>query len=141
MNFEIFLFCVFSLQIIDSRGFSGSSRAIIRESSAKKEQCKNVHPWLAGAQYRTTAVVSLYRLISLIGPHCPESTYSSTYPFSAAHFVVATKKKIKIKKEKESSKPVKEEKKKISMRVYLFIEHLRLLKYIYIYIENERSID
>lgn len=30
-----------------------------------------MHPWLAGAQYRTTAVVLMYRLISLIGPHCP----------------------------------------------------------------------
>ncbi|KYN06325.1 hypothetical protein ALC62_02662 [Cyphomyrmex costatus] len=35
-----------------------------------------MHPWLAGAQYRTTAVVLVYRLISLIGPHCPASTYS-----------------------------------------------------------------
>lgn len=136
MNFEIFLFCVFSLQIIDSRGFSGSSRAIIRESSAKKEQCKNVHPWLAGAQYRTTAVVSLYRLISLIGPHCPESTYSSTYPFSAAHFVVATKKKIKIKKEKESSKPVKEEKKEDKYACIPIYRTLTSFK-IYIYIHRK----
>ncbi|KAG7188698.1 hypothetical protein KM043_008320 [Ampulex compressa] len=50
-------------------------------------------PWLAGAQYRTTAVVSVYRLISLIGPHCPESTYSSTCPFHGVHFVVAVGKK------------------------------------------------
>lgn len=35
-----------------------------------------MHPWLAGAQYRTTAVVLVYRLISLIGPHCPASTHS-----------------------------------------------------------------
>ncbi|KOC65573.1 hypothetical protein WH47_00543 [Habropoda laboriosa] len=52
-----------------------------------------MHPWLAGAQYRTTAVVSVYRLISLIGPHCPESTYSSTYPFPGVHFVVVAKKR------------------------------------------------
>lgn len=61
----------------------------------------------------------MYRLISLIGPHCPESTYSSTYPFSGAHFVVATKKirnkkneKKELKKGKQSSKPVKGEEKK-----------------------------
>ncbi|KAI4478536.1 hypothetical protein M0804_011859 [Polistes exclamans] len=47
-------------------------------------------PWLAGAQYRTTAVVLVYRLISLIGPHCPASTYSSTYPSSNVQFVVDT---------------------------------------------------
>lgn len=47
-----------------------------------------MHPWLAGAQYRTTAVVLVYRLISLIGPHCPVSTYSSTCPSLSMHFVV-----------------------------------------------------
>lgn len=54
----------------------------------KQELHTRMHPWLAGAQYRTTAVVLVYRLISLIGPHCPPSTYSSTCPFLSMHFVV-----------------------------------------------------
>lgn len=58
------------------------------EIGRSKESHKRLHPWLAGAQYRTTAVVLVYRLISLIGPHCPASTYSSTCPFLSMHFVV-----------------------------------------------------
>ncbi|TGZ51876.1 Uncharacterized protein DBV15_10009 [Temnothorax longispinosus] len=58
-------------------------------SCAEAKNCtREMHPWLAGAQYRTTAVVLVYRLISLIGPHCPASTYSSTCPFLSMHFVV-----------------------------------------------------
>ncbi|KYN16989.1 hypothetical protein ALC57_10761 [Trachymyrmex cornetzi] len=52
-----------------------------------------MHPWLAGAQYRTTAVVLVYRLISLIGPHCPASTYFSTCPSLSMHFVVHSREK------------------------------------------------
>lgn len=55
---------------------------------SNQELYTRMHPWLAGAQYRTTAVVLVYRLISLIGPHCPASTYSSTCPFLSMHFVV-----------------------------------------------------
>ncbi|CAL1685793.1 unnamed protein product [Lasius platythorax] len=51
-----------------------------------------MHPWLAGAQYRTTAVVLVYRLISLIGPHCPASTYSTCSSLSM-HLVVHSRKK------------------------------------------------
>ncbi|KAK1121057.1 hypothetical protein K0M31_010838 [Melipona bicolor] len=58
----------------------------------------------AGAQYRTTVVVSVYRLISLIGPHCPESTYSSTYPFPGAHFVAARKEKAKTPRREEKKR-------------------------------------
>lgn len=55
---------------------------------SNQELHTRMHPWLAGAQYRTTAVVLVYRLISLIGPHCPASTYSSTCPSLSMHFVV-----------------------------------------------------
>lgn len=51
-----------------------------------------MHPWLAGAQYRTTAVVLVYRLISLIGPHCPASTYSTCSSLSM-HLVVHREKR------------------------------------------------
>jgi len=49
---------------------------------SNQELHTRMHPWVAGAQYRTTAVVLVYRLISLIGPHCPASTYLLYVPFS-----------------------------------------------------------
>ena len=51
----------------------------------------------------------MYRLISLIGPHCPESTYSSTYPFPGAHFVAARKKKRERRHREEPAKRGEEE--------------------------------
>lgn len=50
-----------------------------------------MHPWLAGAQYWTTAVVPVYRLISLIGPHCPASTYSTCSSLSVCIWLLAQK--------------------------------------------------
>lgn len=73
-----------------------------------------MHPWLAGAWYRTTAVVLVYRLISLIGPHCPASTYSSTCSSLSMHFSCAQLRKRRKKKRKKW-----EEKKRIKLRVLI----------------------
>jgi len=59
--------------------------------ATSRSRIGRMHPWLA--QYRTMAVVLMYRLISLIGPHCPASTYSSTWPSLRMHFAVHARKK------------------------------------------------
>lgn len=75
--------------------FSSASQGqkIFRTRRKRETSDTMMLPWLAGARYRTTAVVLVYRLISLIGPHCPASTYSSTYPSSNVQFVVDTEEK------------------------------------------------
>lgn len=80
--------------IIPSRAFEQRARG----------SHSRLHPWLAGAQYRTTAVVLVYRLISLIGPHCPASTYSSTCPSLSMHFAVHTLRKRRRKETPERDK-------------------------------------
>ena len=93
----------------DFNGTEGVARG--REDGASIAR-KDASLLCAGAQYRTTAVVSVYRLISLIGPHCPESTYSSTYPFPGAHFVAARKKERTRAKTPRREKKKKQKKKK-----------------------------
>lgn len=83
---------------------------IVRSCAATKNCIRILHPWLAGAQYWTTAVVLVYRLISLIGPHCPASTYSSTCLFSVYASLCTAERKRKRKYRRGTRRREKERK-------------------------------